>query len=44
MNLRRSLSNIQGAVKWNWQRLGESAALGPAVAWSYLPLGLLGPA
>jgi hypothetical protein len=44
MNLRESLSNIEGAVEWNWQRLGESAALGPAVAWSYLPLGLLGPA
>jgi hypothetical protein len=43
MNLRGSLSNFQGEVAWNWQRLGESAALGPAVAWFYFPLGLLGP-
>jgi signal transduction histidine kinase len=37
------LSNIQEVTKWNWQRLGESAALGPAVAWWYFPLGLIGP-
>jgi len=43
MNLRESLSGVQGAIMWNWQRLGDSAALGPAVAWFYLPLGLLGP-
>jgi hypothetical protein len=43
MNLRESLSGVQGAITWNWQRLGDSAALGPAVAWFYLPLGLLGP-
>jgi signal transduction histidine kinase len=43
MNLRESLSGVQGAIAWNWQRLGDSAALGPAVAWFYLPLGLLGP-
>jgi hypothetical protein len=43
MNRRGSQSNIQGVVAWHWQRLGESAALGPAVAWFYFPLGLLGP-
>lgn len=43
MNLRKSWSNIQGSARWNWQRLGESAALGSRVAWAYLPLGLLGP-
>jgi len=43
MNLRESLSSILVAVRRNWQRLGDSAALGPNVAWFYLPLGLLGP-
>jgi hypothetical protein len=37
------LSNIQELAKWNWQRLGDSAALSPRVAWLYFPLGLLGP-
>lgn len=43
MNLREPLKNIQGVVMWYWRRLGESAALSPVVAWSYFPLGLLGP-
>ncbi len=37
------MSNIQEVAKWNWQRLGESAALSPIVALCYLPLGLIGP-
>lgn len=36
-------NSIQGVIKWYWQRLGESAALGPSVVWLYFPLGLLGP-
>ena len=43
MNLLNSLNEVPVAARWFWQRLGESAALGPAVAWFYFPLGLLGP-
>lgn len=38
-----ALNRIQGVAKWNWQRLGDSAALSPLVAWCYFPLGLIGP-
>lgn len=37
------MTNLQDLAKWNWQRLGESAALSPKVAWCYFPLGLIGP-
>ena len=41
--MRDALSNIHEVARWNWQRLGESAALSPTVAWCYFPLGLIGP-
>ena len=44
INRRDTLNHVQEVAKWNWRRLGESAALGPAVAWWYFPLGLVGPA